>query len=42
MHALAAFRCELPAACPTDLDGDGVTGISDFLALLGLFGYGCD
>ena len=39
---VANFECALPTSCPTDLNGDGVTGIPDVLVLLGLIGQGCD
>ena len=28
-------------SCPTDIDGDGLTGVSDVLLLLGEFGNVC-
>lgn len=29
------------SACPTDVDGDGVTGVADILEILSYFGYFC-
>ncbi len=30
-----------PSACPTDVDGDGTTGVNDLLEVLSLFGASC-
>jgi len=31
-----------PNPCPTDVDGDGTTGVNDLLEILSLFGAACD
>ena len=31
-----------PNPCPTDVDGDGTTGVNDLLEILSLFGASCD
>jgi hypothetical protein len=36
--------CTFPAgesACPSDVDGDGTTGVNDLLEVLSLFGASC-
>jgi len=30
-----------PSPCPTDVDGDGTTGVNDLLEVLSLFGANC-
>ena len=36
------FSVSGPNPCPTDVDGDGTTGVNDLLEILSLFGASCD